>query len=222
MLHGRPFTCATSLKELYWKEGQNAAGAAAFFEDTLRYLYMPRFKSREVLAQAIKARAHSRDFFGTAYGQSGDHFEGFALSGDNVVFDDTLLLIEPEAAKAYDAHQKTLVPTTSPGAGDEGTGTGTGKPKGPETGQGEGGKTNTAASRAQSFHGSAEIAPATAKMRLVQIAEEIIAVLGTDPNATVKVVLEVSADFPGGATDTVKRAVSENARTLGLKSAEWE
>ena len=59
-------------------------------------------------------------------------------------------------------------------------------------------------------------------MRLVQIAEEIIAVLSSDPNATVKVVLEVSADFPEGATDTVKRAVSENARTLGLKSAEWE
>jgi hypothetical protein len=59
-------------------------------------------------------------------------------------------------------------------------------------------------------------------MRLVQIAEEIISVLGSDPNATVKVVLEVSAEFPAGATDTVKRAVSENARSLGLKSAEWE
>jgi uncharacterized protein len=44
-------------------------------------------------------------------------------------------------------------------------------------------------------------------MRLVQMAEEIIAVLGTDPNATVTVVLEVSADFPAGATETVKRAV---------------
>jgi hypothetical protein len=59
-------------------------------------------------------------------------------------------------------------------------------------------------------------------MRLVQIAEEIINVLGSDPNATVKVVLEVSAEFPAGATDTMKRAVSENARSLGLKSAEWE
>ena len=59
-------------------------------------------------------------------------------------------------------------------------------------------------------------------MRLVQIAEEIIEVLSSDPNATVKVVLEVLADFPAGANDTVKRAVLENARSLGLKSAEWE
>ena len=29
-------------------------------------------------------------------------------------------------------------------------------------------------------------------------------------------------EFPEGATDTIKRAVSENARTLGLKSADWE
>jgi hypothetical protein len=67
-----------------------------------------------------------------------------------------------------------------------------------------------------------EVAPATAKMRLVQIADEIVAVLGSDPNASVKVVLEISAEFPDGANDTVKRAVSENARSLGLKIADWE
>jgi hypothetical protein len=47
-------------------------------------------------------------------------------------------------------------------------------------------------------------------------------VLSSDPNASVKVVLEVSAEFPDGATDTVKRAVSENARSLGLKTSDWE
>ncbi|MBU8875875.1 ATP-binding protein [Reyranella sp. MMS21-HV4-11] len=220
-----PIHLRTKLKELYWKEGQNAAGAAAFFEDTLRYLYMPRFKSRDVLAQAIKAGAASRDFFGTAYGQSGEGFEGFALGGGSVVFDDTLLLIEPDAAKVYDAHQKTLTtaPTDMGGAAPD---TGAGRSGGfsdSATGQ-YGGLTTTAnfLARSKSFHGSADIAPATAKMRLVQIAEEIIAVLGSDPNATVKLVLEVSAEFPEGATDTVKRAVSENARSLGLKTAEWE
>ena len=74
----------------------------------------------------------------------------------------------------------------------------------------------------RSFHGTAEIAAATAKMRLVQLADEIISVLVSDPNASVKVVVEVSAEFPGGARDTVKRAVSKNALSLGLKSADWE
>jgi pilus assembly protein CpaF len=59
-------------------------------------------------------------------------------------------------------------------------------------------------------------------LRLVQIADEIVSVLGSDPNASVKLVVEISAEFPDGAKDEVKRAVSENARSLGLKSAEWE
>jgi hypothetical protein len=75
---------------------------------------------------------------------------------------------------------------------------------------------------ARSFHGTVEVSPATAKMRLVQIADEIVSVLGSDPNGSVKVVVEISAEFPDGAKDNVKRAVSENARMLGLKSADWE
>jgi hypothetical protein len=39
------------------------------------------------------------------------------------------------------------------------------------------------AARARSFHGMAEVSSATAKMRLVPLADEIIAVLSSDPNA---------------------------------------
>jgi hypothetical protein len=59
-------------------------------------------------------------------------------------------------------------------------------------------------------------------MRLVQIAEEIVSVLTSDPSAKVRLVIEISADFPEGASDGVRRAVSENASSLGLKSADWE
>jgi len=59
-------------------------------------------------------------------------------------------------------------------------------------------------------------------VRLVQIAEEIIAVLSSDPNAIVKVTVEISAEFPEGASDQVKRAVSENASSLGFKNKTWE
>ena len=58
-------------------------------------------------------------------------------------------------------------------------------------------------------------------MRLFQLADEIIAVLSSDPNAAVKITVDIAAEFPDGATDHVKRAVSENARSL-LKSADWE
>jgi hypothetical protein len=47
----------------------------------------------------------------------------------------------------------------------------------------------------KSFHGTVEVAPATSKMRLVQIAEEIVSVLISDPNASVKVVVEAFVDW---------------------------
>lgn len=46
--------------------------------------------------------------------------------------------------------------------------------------------------------------------------------LGSDPNAPVKVFVEVSSEFPDGAKDSLKRGVSENARTPGFKGADWE
>lgn len=80
----------------------------------------------------------------------------------------------------------------------------------------------TVQSKARSFYGSAEVNAATAKMRLVQIAEEIIAVLASDPNAKVTVSVEINAEYPNGASDQIKRAVSENAGSLGFKTKTWE
>lgn len=71
---------------------------------------------------------------------------------------------------------------------------------------------------AKTFHSSADVTPATAKMRFVTIAEEIIAALSGDPSATVKVTVEITADFPDGVSDQTKCIVSENASLLGLKT----
>ena len=111
-----PIHLRTKLKELYWKDGKSAVGAMVYWEDSLRYLYLSRLKDRDSLAQAIHAGAASRDFFGTAYGQTGDTYEGFQFGDSNVLFNDTLLLIEPEAAKHYEASiQKPVVIEPVPG-----------------------------------------------------------------------------------------------------------
>jgi hypothetical protein len=219
-----PVHLRTKLKELYWKEGQPAAEAMAFWEDTLRYLYLPRLKDRDVLSQAIRTGASSRDFFGTAYGQQNGKFDGFQLGSGSVQVDDTLLLIEPETAKSYEKSQQQPAAATS-AAGGIGASAVVSSPTQAGTGtvvSGNGPASLTATYRPRSFHGSADVPPATAKMRLVQLAEEIVAVLGSDPNASLKVTIEISAEYPDGASDTIKRAVSENARSLGLKTADWE
>jgi predicted AAA+ superfamily ATPase len=222
-----PVHLRNKLKELYWKPDKVAVKAIDYWEDSLRYPYLSRLKDRSTLAQAIVKGAATRDFFGTAYGLTGDKYEGFKFGEANVQLDDTLLLIEPTAAAAYEvahaAPKQPVVPEESPSPCiiQEATYS-SGDPLSQPTPQTSAAPTSPVASKPKSFNGSVEIAPSTAKTRLVQIAEEIIAVLNSDPNATLKVTLEIAADFPQGAPDHIKRAVSENADALGFKRKDWE
>ncbi|MCG3769705.1 MAG: hypothetical protein JW384_00834 [Nitrosomonadaceae bacterium] len=127
--------------------------------------------------------------------------------------DDTLLLIEPDVAQAYEAAHP---PGTPPGPTPPGP-----IPPGP-TPPGPVPPGPTPTPRPHAFHGTAAINASTAKVRLVQVADEIIAVLAADPNADVKVSVEIQVNFPNGATDNTKRAVTENARTLGFTNADWD
>lgn len=221
-----PIHLRAKLKEFYWKDGKSSVGALAFWEDTLRYLYLPRLKNRDSLFQAIQTGAASRDFFGTAYGESGETYEGFHFGDGNVQFDDTLLLIESEAAKQYEAN--VIKPETS-GQTGSGVGTGSTLPGGTSgTGTIVGGQAGTETTsvtgkqKPKTFHGSIRISPSTAKMRLVQVAEEIINILSGDPNATLNIAVEINAEFPNGASDQIKRAVTENATSLGFTTKDWE
>jgi predicted AAA+ superfamily ATPase len=220
-----PVHLRNKLRELYWKPDRVAVGAMSFWEDTQRYLYLPRLKGRDVLGQAIVKGAATKDFFATAYGQTADGFEGFKFGDSNVQLDDTLLLIEPEAAKAHEAALAAKAASTPAPTATSTTPTGTSTLLPLNTGGTKpvvSGTGATTASKAKSFYGSAEVNASTAKMRLVQIAEEIIAVLASDPNAKVTVSVEISADYSNGASDQIKRAVAENATNLNFKTKTWE
>jgi len=234
-----PIHLRTKLKELYWKDGKAAAGAMAFWEDTLRYLYLPRLKNRDSLTQAIRTGAASTDFFGTAYGQEGDKYIGFHIGEGNIQFDDTLLLIEPNAANEYMAKLKkaeeaakigststdgsTATGDGTAGSGDTGTDKSTDGQGTTDTGGSGSAGTGTATpTKPRCFHGSIQIKPSAAKMHLVTVADEIIVILAGDPNASLNITLEINADFPSGASDQIKRAVSENASSLGFKTKAWE
>src|SRR5262249_39861665 len=157
----------------------------------------PRLRDRNVLAQAIRSGAASRDYFGTAYGQTCETFEGFQFGDPNVSLNDTLLLIEPAAARAYEeAHRPPepdpglVTPTPTPPGGRPPPPPGLVTPTPPPT-----------PSRPRSYHGTAEVPATAAKVHLVQLADEVILLLCSDPHATVKVTVEISAEFADGASD---------------------
>jgi uncharacterized protein len=220
-----PIHLRDTLKKLYWKEGKDIVGAMAFWEDMQRYLYLPRLKDRHVLEQAVVKGASSKDFFGTAYGRTDKGFDGFKFGDANIQFDDTLLLIEPEAARLYEANLPASTKSNSgvvDGVSPEPTGVpGQSALFGPMI-SGSDSISTIASGKAKSFYGSVEVNPITAKMRLMQLVEEIISNLAVDPQAELRITVEINADFPNGATDQIKRAVSENAKSLGFKTSTWE
>ncbi len=225
-----PIHLRTELQKLYWKADRAAVGAMAVWGDLEKYLYLPRLKNRGVFEAAMQQGAKTQDFFGTALAENGGRYEGFKLGDGFVQLDDTLLLIEPAAARAYQAalaSQETKAKTSELTPGPvAGAGSGTGA--GGEVAVGAGGSAGAGGSTAAQpgrFFASVQVNASTAKMDLVTLAEEIIGELVRDPNATVTVVVEVAAEFPKGPAANLKRAVSENVanlKTLKFKSSGWE
>jgi hypothetical protein len=191
------------------------------------------------LMRALNAEGQPKSAAAQFWGRSINHavvaveatdgkFEGFALGGGSIVFDDTLLLIEPGAALAYqDANRPKPQSVGVEPAHIAPVGPGPDYPAPANTPAGGLAEANgkppaLAQTKAKSFFGAVEIPAATAKMKLVQIADEIVSALASDPNANIRVTVDISSEFADGASDGVKRAVSENARSLGLKTADWE
>lgn len=230
-----PIHLRTKLQELYWKNSTVAVPAQTFWEDSQKFYYLPRLRNRQVLEKAVRAGAASQDFFGCAYGQKEDGFEGFQFGRGTVQVDGTLLLIEPAAARAYAEKLAALRLAEEQKAPEQYTNHATAStPDARETPpqirtsttstqSSTAPLTTTAATpHANAFHGCAEISAGAAKAKLMEMVDEIIAVLAQDPNAEIRVNLEIHADYPGGASDQIKRAVTENAKMLNLKMAQWE
>lgn len=125
----------------------------------------------------IRALRSSLEEIGTKI-ISGDMIEGYRIqmtTGTKQILE--LRLYRPDVANSQEAIGKTTVTGST----------------GPVT--------TTADVKPTSFQVSIRIKPSAAKMHLVRVAEEIIHVLASDPNASPNITLEINAEFPSGASD---------------------
>lgn len=246
-----PIHLRSRLQALYWKAERQAVRAMTVWEDMQKYLYLPRLKTQSVLEKAIIQGAASKEFFGTALGIEGDRYVGFNLGSGGVQLDDTLLLIEPAAADEYakarreeeeeeeERRKKEEIEKKKGTSGGDTDSGGEGGSGGTETddeddkdedrggggigGGGTRGPGGGGTLKAKThFFGAVEVSAAAAKMKLVDVADEVIALLASDPSASVKVTVEIVASFPAGAPDHVERGVAENTSLLGFKTKDWE
>ncbi len=187
-------------------------------EDFARYLYLPRLADTNVLLEAIRDGVNlltwTQDGFGFAdsFDEAAGRYKGLR-GGQMVTLNDAygsaLLVKASVAAKQLDAERSGPSETpVLPGAegGQEGNGGG--------AGVGDGGPVPPVATQPTRYHGSVNLDPARVGRDASRIAEEVIAHLAGLMGAEVTVTLEIHAEIPSGAPDSIVRTVTENSRTL--------
>jgi hypothetical protein len=189
-------------------------------EDFGRYLYLPRVCDPEVLLGAIRGGfsllTWEKDSFAYAesYDEGAGRYRGLRGGQQVLVVDADApgLLVKSEIArKQLDAETK---PEPKPDGGPEPI------PVGP--GPVEPGPTLPEAAKPKRFYGTVELDPARVGRDAGRIADEVISHLSGLVGANVRVTLEIDAEIPNGAPDTVVRTVTENSRTLKFTSQGFE
>ncbi len=190
-------------------------------EDFGRYLYLPRLRSSAVLTAAIQDGCGlllwEQDSFAYAdrYDEEAVRYRGLR-GGKQIALpdaDSSGLLVRPDVArKQLEANTPSPGPTApSPGP----------TPPGP-TPPGPGPIQPQPKQAPKRFHGSVKLEAARAGRDASVIADEVIAHLAGLVGAKVTVTLEIEAEMPGGAPETVVRTVTENSRSLKFTSQGFE
>lgn len=195
-------------------------------EDFAKYLYLPRLRDSEVLAEAIKdgvaLLSWSQDSFAYAdsFDDAASRYVGLKYARRvSVAPDSTGLLVRPDVARVQteaDSKAETTGTTTGESPSSTNGDTRTGEPgAGPKEHADE-------KALLRRFHGTTILNPIRLSRDAGQIADEVVQHLTKLPGATVEVTIEVQAQIPAGAPDDVVRTISENCRTLKFKNFDFE
>lgn len=238
-----PIHLSNLMRAWFWKEDAPAFGAVETWQKTCSYLYMPRLRDADTLRVAVGAGVSSRDFFGVAYGTEEGRYQGFHFAENtSVIFDDTLLLIEPKAAAEFSAklaaeaaeREAAAAPPTR-GSEPSGSGPSPGSGTGPSPGDSGPSPAPTptggapvptpepvAALKKKMFFGTVELDPIKAKLQFSDVADEVLMLFTQKPGVKVRISVEIEAESPAGFDDGLQRAVRENCNQLKFKNQAFE
>ena len=219
-----PIHLRNLLSDWYFKDSQNEVNPQKLYQDTCRYLYLPRLASDRVLKDAISSGLESEDFFGFARGKEGEKYLGFAFGQTTLVtMDDSELLIERDTAKEYAARlekdrQVETISTETEVKSDQTSGKQDVGPDAPK----DGGTSTTDKSPLKLFFGTIQLDDVQAKMQFAQIVDEVIEQFTSRPDTKVKISVDIQARSKKGFDETTQRSVRENCNVLRFTNSEFE
>ncbi len=196
-------------------------------EDFARYLYLPRLSEPAVLLGAVKHGVSLLSWgvetfaFAEGHDEQNSRFRGMQ-HGANIHLvdaDGPGHLVHPDAAIAQIESEKSLIGIhNSAGQQDNGNDA----PPLPPDPAGAGTSSAPGATLPKRFFGTVSLDPTRVGRDASQIADEVVAHLSGIVNATVKVTLEIEAEIPSGAPESLVRTVTENSRTLKFSNHGFE
>ena len=198
-----------------WRGAHVAVAQLA--DDFGRYLYLSRLLDPQVLLRSISdglaLMSWEQDSFAYAdgYDEEAGRYRGLRCQ-ERITFADAGapgLLVKPEAARAQLDKERPQEPGTKlPDPPDPDPDTDREQPPPPRP--------------LKRFHGAVPLDALRAGRDAGRVAEEVIAHLAGLDGAKVNVTLEIEAEFPDGFPDAVRRAVTENGRTLNFTDHGFE
>jgi len=215
----------------------NHVGVKQLVDDFAKYLYLPRVKNAQVILDAIQdgvgRLTWSQDTFAYAdyYDAAADRYRGLeAGRRPTVQLNANSVVVKPDVAAAQIEKDSAPATTTGTGSGTgERAGAGTGTTAsgtagtGVETGKLTGiGGTKPKAPVLHRFHGSAKIDATRLSRDVDLIASSVVQHLAGLLDAKATITMEIEAEIPSGAPDSVVRTVTGNCRTLKFENSGFE
>ena len=207
------------LDKYIWKDADHVS-LKKLWEYFASYLYFPRLKDSNVLAQAVEDGISdltwSENF---AYAEGWDEKAKRYLNlkagvRSSVIIDSQSLIVKPDAANKQIEADKVEREKTK-GISE----TGGGKEAGKGAQGVEGAKPPARPTR---FYGTVHLDPLRLKKELDNVADEIVQHITALAGTEVEITLEIQARIPQGVPENVERTVTENCRTLKFKNHGFE
>ena len=211
-----PALLRMELDQWLWKEEPHI-GLKRVWECLATYLYLPRLCSSEVLLDTVREGIRTQEFgYANSIDADGRYSAlQFGNASGSIYLDEQSVLVKPHVAK------KQLATDVPPKPGSE-----IDDPPGPPYTPGEdGGTTPPLAppdSPSKRFYGSINLDPIRAARDAQRVIEEVVQHLTSLPNVTVEVTMEIQAATSDGVPDNIVRTITENCRTLGFTSQDFE
>ena len=195
----------------------NDIGVRALWELFAEYVYLPRLRDTVVFLGAVQNGVASLtwnpDTFAYAEGYDEKASRHLGLNGGQnciAILDSSSLLVKPDGAAkqvAVDQVGRQAADVREAEIGGEGT-----DDIQPVS--------QPAVARPRRFHGSVVIDPVRANKEIAEIVDDVVQHLVGNGDVTLR--LEIEANIPDGAPDSIVRTVNENARVLKFESFGFE